>query len=110
LEEWLLMLKAIFGNPEIKKFSKALASDIAKRYPPALDVQPGKRPSLNRLTRIIEDACKKAEEFQEMNGLGWLGKARLANVFRWELEELGYQKDLIELATEALIVSISKKK
>lgn len=104
------MFKAIFGGSEVNKFAKALAADVAKRYPPELEAQTGKRPSTNRLTRIIEDVCKKAEDFQGMNRLGWLGKARLANSFRWELQELGYQKDLIEVATEALIVSVSRKK
>lgn len=89
-------------------FARELSNDIAKRYPPALDTQPGKRPSLNRLTRILEDTCKKAQDFQGSYKLGWLGKAKLGNAFRWELQNLGYSKDFIELATEALVVYISK--
>lgn len=97
-------------NSSAKAFAKSLAQDIAKRYPPALDQQPGKRPSVNRLTRIMEDACSKAVAFQETNQLGWLGKARLTNGFRWELKEMGYQKDFVDFATEAVVVHLSRPK
>ncbi|NJK42488.1 MAG: hypothetical protein HC937_01785 [Aquincola sp.] len=39
-----------------------------------------------------------------------MGKAKLGNAFRWELTELGYRKDFVELATEAVIVYLSRKK
>lgn len=103
----------IFGllrpGARIDEFAKQLADDIAKRFPPALDQQPGKRPSINRLTRIVEDACAKAAAFQTEHRLGWLGKAKLGNAVRWELVALGYQKDFVDLATEAIIVNISRK-
>jgi hypothetical protein len=106
----MAMLKNLLKRPPVDAFAKTLAQDIAKRYPPALDSQPGKRPSVNRLTRIIEDACAKAFDFGKEHSLGWLSKARLGNAFRWELTELGYQKDFVELATEAVIVQLSRKK
>ena len=46
--------------------------------------------------------------FQQEHRLGWIGKASLGNSFRWELREMGYQKDFIDLATEAVVVHISK--
>jgi hypothetical protein len=100
----------LFSSAPVADFAKSLAADIAKRYPPALESQPGKRPSVNRLTRIIEDACEKAVAFGKEQSLGWLGKAKLGNAFRWELTELGYRKDFVELATEAVIVYLSRKK
>lgn len=103
------MFKDLFKPPPIGEFAKTLAQDIAKRYPPALDSQAGKRPSVNRLTRIIEDACAKAVTFNKEQSLGWLSKAKLGNAFRWELTELGYQKDFVELATEAVVVHLSRK-
>lgn len=95
---------------EIKEFAVDLADQIAKRYPPALDSQPGKRPSVNRLTRITEDACVKAVEFHDRHKLGWLSRARLGNDFRWALAELGYTKEFVDFATEAVIVHISRKR
>jgi hypothetical protein len=93
---------------KVEAFAKRLAEDVAKRYPPALDQEPGKRPSINRLTRIVEDVCVKAVEFQAESRLGWLGKAKLGNAFRWELNNLGYRKDFVDLATEAVVVHISR--
>lgn len=98
-----------FGRVPVEAFAKTLAEDIAKRYPPALDKDPSKRPSVNRLTRIVEDACEKAQTFRAEHQLGWLGKAKLANAFRWELAELGYRKDFVEVATEAVVVHLSRK-
>ncbi|WP_395059337.1 hypothetical protein [Polaromonas sp.] len=95
---------------EIKDFAVDLADQIAKRYPPALDSQPGKRPSVNRLTRITEEACVKAVEFHDHHKLGWLSRARLGNDFRWALKELGYTKEFVDFATEAVIVHISRKR
>ena len=103
-------LKKLFAAAPIEAFAKSLAGDIAKRYPPALDKEPGKRPSVNRLTRIMEDACEKATTFRVEHSLGWLGKAKLANAFRWELAELGYQKDFVDFATEAVVVHLSVKR
>lgn len=97
-------------NSEIKEFAVGLAAQLAKRYPPALDSQPGKRPSVNRLTRITEDACVKAVEFHDSRRLGWFSRARLGNHFRWALTELGYTKEFVDFATEAVIVHISRKR
>jgi hypothetical protein len=102
-------LFAFLNRAPIDAFAEALAGDIAKRYPPALDQQPGKRPSVNRLTRIVEDACERAVAFRAEHRLGWLGKARLANAFRWALTDLGYQKDFVEFTTEAVVVHLSRK-
>lgn len=103
------LLSTFSSNSPVVAFAKSLAQDIGKRYPPALDQQPGKRPSVNRLTRIMEDACKKAVDFQAEHKLGWLGKAKLGNSFRWELTEMGYQKDFVDFATEAVVVHVSRK-
>lgn len=103
------LFSSVFARAPVEGFAKSLAEDIAKRYPPALDQQPGKRPSVNRLTRIIEDTCAKAVEFKAHHRLGWLGKARLGNAFRWELTSLGYRKDFVDFATEAVVVHISRK-
>ena len=93
----------------INEFAKSLASDVVRRYPSAIDNDPARRPSVNRLTRIVEDVCTRAVEYRETHRLGWLGKARLGNAFRWELVELGYRKEFVELATEALVVHLGRK-
>lgn len=103
------IVTSLLVRAPVEAFAKSLAQDIEKRYPPELDKQTGKRPSVNRLTRIVEDACKKAETFRNDHRLGWFGKAALGNSFRWELTEMGYQKDFVDFATEAVVVYVSRK-
>lgn len=95
---------------EIEQFARSLADDLAKRYPPELDKNSNKHPSVNRLTRLLEDTCEKAADFQKKHNLGILGKSKLGNIFKWTLIDLGYRKEFIDIATEAIIVYISKKK
>lgn len=96
------------GGNEIKEFALRLAKQIEQRYPVSLDRDPAKRPSANRLTRIIEEACNKSVEFQQQKSLGWFGKASLGNHFRWALVEAGYSKEFVDFATEAIIVYVSR--
>lgn len=103
------ILGKLITKAPIETFAKALANDIATRYPPTIDQSAGKQQtSVNRLTRIVEDACVKAKGFREEHRLGIVGKAKLGNAFRWELSALGYRKEFIDLAVEAVIVTISK--
>jgi hypothetical protein len=98
-----------FRNNDIKAFAEELAGRLAKRYSAEIDRQPGKRPSVNRLTRVMEETCQLALDFQRQERLGWLGKARLSNEFRWALKEQGYTQDFISFATEAIVVYLSRK-
>lgn len=103
------MFSSILG-PKVQVFAGELAASVAKRYPPTIDGKAEKRPSVNRLTRIMEETCAKAVEYQQEHKLGWFSKARLGNAFRWELAERGYTKEFVDLATEALVVSLAKSK
>jgi hypothetical protein len=101
-------LFSLFFNKEIDAFAKDLAADLAKRYPSALDVSPEKRVSENRLTRVLEETLSKAVEFQHKHKLGVIGKAKLGNEFRWQLKEMGYTETFIEVATEGLMVYLTR--
>jgi len=107
-----MKLSSIFRTSrsiELEAVAHSLADDIVKRYPPALDTAQNKRPSQNRLTRILEDTCKKAIDFQNDTTMGWIAKARFANIFKWKLKEHGYSDAFVDLATEAIVVHLSKK-
>jgi len=102
----------LFGtlfNKELDVFAKTLAQDLAKRFPPALESSPEKKISPNRITKVLEEAVGKAVQYNHDRKLGVFGKAKLGNSFRWELKELGYSDRFVELATEALIVYITRK-
>ncbi len=103
---------ALFGSvsgKQVDEFAKTLAGELAKRYPPALDKGGERRISQKRVTTILEDTFNRAAEFKKQHRLGVYKKARLGNTFRWELEQMGYSKNFIELATEGLIVYITRE-
>ena len=102
----------LFGSvsaKEVDGFAKTLAQELAKRYPPALDKDSERKISQKRLTMLLEGTFNRAAEFRKQHKLGVYKKARLSNTFRWELQELGYSSKFVELATEGLVVYISRK-
>jgi hypothetical protein len=98
-----------FSSKEVDSFARSLAVDISQRYPPSLEQGKEKKISPNRVTKVLEDAYRKAMEFEAAKNLGVYRKARFGNTFRWELTELGYSKPFIDMATEGLIVYITTK-
>ena len=104
-----MSLLKIFSSKEIDEFAKSLADSVAKRYPPALETAQEKKISVNRITKILDDTFQKAVDFHAQKKLGVYKKARLGNTFRWALKELGYSDKFIEVATEGLLVYITRK-
>lgn len=98
-----------FSSKDVDAFAKSLAAEISRRYPPTLDQNKEKKISHNRIARVLEDAYDKAVEFKSDKHLGVYRKARLGNTFQWELKELGYSKQFVDMATEGLIVYITRK-
>ncbi len=106
------MAMGLFGSTsgkDIDTFAKALAQDLAKRYPPALDKGNERKISQKRLTTILEDTYTRAVAYKTEHKLGVYKKARLGNTFRWELQDMGYSEKFVELATEGMIVYITRK-
>jgi len=102
----------LFGSTsgkDIDTFAKTLAQDLAKRYPPALDKGNERKISQKRLTTILEDTYTRAVAYKTEHKLGVYKKARLGNTFRWELQDMGYSEKFVELATEGMIVYITRK-
>jgi hypothetical protein len=95
---------------QVDEFAKSLAQELAKRYPPEIDKGGSRKLSQKRLTSILEETFNKAMEFKSQHRLGIYKRARLGNTFRWELKDLGYTDKFIEVATEGLIVYISRKR
>jgi hypothetical protein len=102
------MAFGLFPSKHIKEFAASLASTLAKRYPPALDVNPEKKISQARLTKVLEEILAQAVDFQRQHKLGVFGKAKLGNEFKWQLKELGYTEKFTEVATEGLMVYITR--
>jgi hypothetical protein len=101
-------LKSLFSTKHINEFAHELADSLAKRYPPVLDVTPEKKISANRLTKVLEETLARVVDFQREHRLGTFGKAKLGNEFKWRLRELGYSEKFIDVATEGLMVYVTR--
>jgi hypothetical protein len=102
------MIFKLFAASKIDEFAKSLAQDIAKRYPPAIANNPEQMVSQKRLTTILEEAFNRAHQFSREEALGMYKKAKLGNTFKWELKEMGYEEKFVEMATEGLIVYLTR--
>jgi len=102
------MIFKLFSPSKVDEFAKTLAQDIAKRYPPAIANNPEQLVSQKRLTAILEDTFGRAYQFNKENKLGWFKKAKLGNTFKWELKEMGYDEKFVEMATEGLVVFLTR--
>ena len=98
-----------FSTRKVTDFAKSLAQDVAKRYPPAIANNPAQMVSQKRLSGILEETFTRAAEFNRENKLGWYKKAKLGNEFKWELKEMGYDEKFIDVATEGLIVYVTRR-
>jgi hypothetical protein len=104
----------IFGtvsSKQVDEFARDLARQLAKQCPPEQSDAGGGRPNVTprKLVSTLEELCRKALEFRKEHKLGIYKKARLGNTFRWELTELGYDKQFSEDVTQRLVVYISRK-
>ena len=57
--------------------------------------------SQKKLVNTLERIYNKAIGFKNEHKLGVYKKARLGNTFRWELQELGYDKQFVEKVKDA---------
>ena len=86
----------------------ALAQTLAHRYPPELEQDGKLRTSADRLSRVLEGLYVECKRDLGGERLTLLARARLAHAFKWGLIERGYSKAFIDVATEGLVVSLSK--
>jgi hypothetical protein len=104
----------IFGSvssKQVDEFAKDLARQLARQCPPERAESGGGKPNVTprKLVATLEDVCRKALDFRKEHKLGIYKKARLGNTFRWELTELGYDRQFAEDVTQRLVVYIARK-
>jgi len=104
-----MALLGFFNTRELEEFAAVLASDLARRFPPASEARtdPG---AVHQIKVILEGLSARAVRYHEQHKLGVYRKAKLGNVFRWKLQELGYSSAFAERATKELITRLAVRK
>jgi hypothetical protein len=96
-----MALLGLIDTRKLEEFASALADDLARRFPPSSEARtdPGVK---HQLDVITEGLVARAIRFHNENKLGIYRKAKLANVFRWKLAELGYSAKFVDQMTKVL--------
>jgi hypothetical protein len=101
-----MALLGIFKTKEIEEFALVLANDLGRRFPPASEARTD--PGAQRQLKVILDGLgARAVRFHEEHRLGIYKKAKLGNVFKWRLKELGYSEAFSELATKEIVTRLA---
>ncbi|MEO8037159.1 MAG: hypothetical protein ABI794_00220 [Betaproteobacteria bacterium] len=99
----------LFDTKKVDDFARSLAQDLARRFPPAGEARTDKG-AANQLAVVTEGLYARALRFHQENRLGVFRKAKLGNVFRWQLKELGYSENFVENVTKGLVVRLARKR
>jgi hypothetical protein len=91
---------------EIEEFATGLASDLARRFPPASEARTDAG-AKHQINIILEGLAARAVRYHEEHKLGLYKKAKLGNVFKWKLIELGYSQGFAEGATRDIITRLA---
>jgi hypothetical protein len=93
---------------ELEEFASGLAADLGRRFPPASEARtdPG---AVQQIKVILEGLGSRAIRYREQHALGVYRKAKLGNVFRWKLKELGYSDEFAERVTKELVTRLAVK-
>lgn len=103
----------LFGSAsgkQVDEFARGLVNRVFELRPPKGKAVSGHAGvSLKALEPRVDSLFETATAFRKEHKLGLYKKARLANTFRWEMKERGYDDAFIEMITEKLVVAVSKK-
>lgn len=96
----------LFDTRELEGFAAGLAEDLNRRFPPASEARtdPGAK---HQIKVILEGLAARAVRYHQEHKLGIYKKAKLANVFKWRLSELGYSTDFVDQATKELATRLA---
>lgn len=97
-----------FDTKEVDDFARALAQDLIGRLPPPT-AGSNKKFTPERLNNTRVALQARAVAFARAQKLNWYKKAHLANIFKWELREAGYDAKFVDAWTYDLMVFVSLK-
>lgn len=98
----------LVDTKEVEAFATTLAEDLGRRFPPASEKRTDAG-AANQLKVILEGLGNRAARFRDEKRLGLYKKAKLGNVFRWKLKDLGYSDPFVDKATNAIVTRVAMK-
>ncbi len=103
-----MKLLSMFDTKELEAFAIVLADDLGRRFPPKSEARtdPGAK---HQIKVILDGLAARAVRYHEEHKLGVYKKAKLANVFKWKLAEIGYSKPFIDMATKEIATKLAVK-
>lgn len=99
----------LITRSEEKAFVAKQVEQLLKELPPAMISDARGKVSVNKVTRCLERVYAAATHFKNERRLGFVGRAVVANTFKWEMKEASYPTEFVDMATEGLIVALSKR-
>jgi hypothetical protein len=101
-----MALFSLLNTVDLEQFAAGLANDLGRRFPPASEkrTDPGAQ---HQIKVILEGLGARAVRYQGEHKLGIYKKAKLGNVFKWKLKELGYSEDFAERATKEIVTRLA---
>lgn len=101
------MLIRLTGARE-KAFAQELVVALQKEISPSVMAERRTALSVNRVSKLLERTYRAAAAYQQEHRIGFIRRAILANSFKWELRNRSYPEDFIDVATEGMVVELSK--
>ena len=103
-----MSILSFFNTRELEEFATVLADDLGRRFPPASEkrTDPGAQ---HQIKVITEGLAARAVRYHGEHKLGIYKKAKLGNVFKWKLKELGYSDEFAENVTREIVTRLAVK-
>ena len=87
---------------------RSLAVDLGRRFPPSSEARTDTG-AQQQIKVILEGLGARAVRYRDQHKIGIYKKAKLANVFKWKLTELGYSSGFVERATKEIATRLAVK-
>ena len=108
------MFTNMFDATEAQEFGKSLAVKFSTAYPmidqkkeTASGNKKGLRSKvLDKQEKVLVRMTSEVRQFGKAHSLNFIKKAKLANAFKWNLLDMGYEKEFVELLTKEVILAL----
>ena len=103
-----MSIRGMFSTQELEEFAAGLAVDLGRRFPPASEARTDQG-ARHQVKVILDGLAARAVRYHQEHKLGVYKKAKLANVFKWKLKELGYSAGFVDRATKEVVTRLAVK-